>query len=181
MSESDKLEAIPLVVFEEKEKLKDFNCQTPVIDNFLHNDALKSDGLGYTSTTIIVNSNDDIVGFFTLNMATERFKVDDGHSEYLTPYVNLAYLAVDYKYCERGYGKRIVKHIYQKLSSVFLIIGFPYIYVDALAESVDFYKKVGFKMKESTEKTYKKYGCQLDRYEMMIKTNDMLSYITNDN
>lgn len=178
MNKSDKLEAIPLVVFEDKEKLKDFNCQTPVIDKFLHNDALKSDGLGYTSTTIIVNSNDEIVGFYTLNMATETFKVDDGHGVYDTPYVNLAYLAVDYKHCEKGYGRRIVKHIYRKLSSVFLIIGFPYVYVNALTESVDFYKRVGFEMDKATEKTYQEQGCRLDKYEMMIYTNDMLSYIT---
>lgn len=178
MSQSDKLEAIPLVIFDQKEKIKKFDSTVPIIDDFLHDKALESDRRGYTSTTLVINSKEEVMGFFTLNMATEYFRVEDGHSKYQVPYVNLAYLAVDYRHCDKGYGTRIIKHIYRQLCSVFMIIGFPYVFVNALSDSVEFYKKVGFTMSESDEKTYQEIGARLPKYEMIIKTDDMVNLIS---
>lgn len=178
MNQLDNLYAVPLAIFEDNESIKEFNCQTPVIDTFLQKHARISDEEGLTSTTLIINDENQVVGFFTLNLATHKIMIEGGHSEYETPFINLAYIAVDYRHCEKGYGRRIIKHIYRKLSSMFLIVGFSYLFVNALSESVEFYKKMNFMMEESAEKTYNYQGTRIEKYEMMIKMDEILEFIS---
>ena len=177
VSKSNNIYAIPLALFDDDQRLENFNCQTPILDEFLHTQARKSDNDGLTATTIIVNEENDVIGYFTLNIGTQEIQMKDTHSCYPIPFVNLAYLAVDYRHCCLGYGRRIVKYIYKKLVPTFLLLGFSYVFVQSLSDSVGFYKKLGFEMDSKNEKTFEEQGTKLEKYEMLIKVSKIISMV----
>lgn len=177
MSESDKLEAIPLDFFEDDDKLSNFNSQVPKLDEFIRNNARTSDKEMLTSTSIIVNEDKEVVAYFTLNSQAQEIKSLEDQASYQVPYVNLTYLAVDYRFCRQGYGKRIVNFIYQKLISSYIFLKFSFLNVEALTESVGFYQKLGFKMDEPVKKTYEYQGDRLSEYTLTISTDKIYEYL----
>ncbi|MEK4451303.1 GNAT family N-acetyltransferase [Paenibacillus sp. FSL L8-0506] len=134
--------------------IKDFVCEDePSIKNFLIEDALGLQKSKSAITRLYFNSQDELIGFFTLyNDLVEilkpkliKEKWDDfpkGISEF--PSIRLHYLGVDSRYRNKDYGKYLFAEIVEIASDISITSGCNFITVEALESALWFYQKYSF-------------------------------------
>ena len=142
---------LSIVPLDKSHTLFSFKCASSELNDFLKNDAL-ADQNNMISRTGLCFWNGELVGFVALVADTIEAKaVIDGleHYEYRKyPGVKIARLAVDSKFERRGIGTYLLAAAIGKTLSVCESIGCRYILVDSKKNSIDFYKKNGFKLVE---------------------------------
>lgn len=142
-----------------KSKLKQFDCGTEVLNEFISRYALKNDILGIGKTFLAFNENENLVGYFTL--ATAQLLFEDIPDEYRAklprypiPAIRIAQLAVGKELQRKGIGKWLLKQAFIKVIQVSEITGLYFITVDAKENSKSFYEHYGFIKLNDKELSY---------------------------
>lgn len=134
-----------------------FECGTSKgqkdLSDFILTDALKYQE-HFTGTTKLVFFENEIIGFFTLAASEIKLKESERSIKNLKvfPSLKLARFAIQSQYQGKGLGKDIIKFVVGLVIQLNVYIGCRFILVDALPESTDFYRKLGFE----ENLTYKK-------------------------
>ena len=131
--------------------LSPFNSSNEDLNDFLHNDAIRSQE-DLISRTYLCFWNSRLAGFFTLVTDTIEVKhvekedgIDDyGYQKY--PAIKIARMAVDEKLSGSGIGRYLLLAAVGKVHSLSQEVGCRYITVDSKNEAVGFYEKNGFKI-----------------------------------
>ncbi len=132
---------IPIDRFDQN-LLKSFDCSIQQINNFFKLNALKEHSDRLSSTYLITEENEIIIGFYTINIYSISFKNKE-KKDY--PYsINLAYFAIDKKYQNMGYGTELINIITLEILEIARKIGIRYFSVQALDNKKDWYIKRGF-------------------------------------
>jgi GNAT superfamily N-acetyltransferase len=150
-----------------------FNCKSDDLNDFLKTDALKDQEV-MVSKTYLCYWKEKIVGFFSILSDTIEVKAIDDDSVKDYPYakypgIKIARLAVDREFERRDVGTFLVLAAIGAAMSVSDIIGCRYLTVDSKTDSIDFYKKVHFKI----VKKYKQTDFQkmyIDMYPIVAMT-----------
>ena len=131
-----------------KSKLKKFDCETEVLNEFLSRYSLKNDTLRIGRTFVAFDDKDEVVGYFTL--ATAQVVYEDIPDEYrvkLPKYpilsLRIARLAVGKNFQGKGIGKWLLAQAFIKIVHVAEITGLYLIIVDAKETSKSFYEHYG--------------------------------------
>lgn len=150
--------------------LKDFECSSKDLNDFLKNDALDQQEM-YLNTTNLIMCDSKIIGFVSLltdtfklgniedenvrNKIKEKLKVTGNKNN--VPAIKIGRFAIDKKYAGKGLGKHIFRSILFSLTKFKDNVGFKYITIDAYASAFEFYVyKHDFKYREHDEKNIKK-------------------------
>ncbi len=158
----DKLEKI--------EDLKNFNCGVPSLDKYIQSGLWVSVSNHYCQAYLVKDDGDNVVAMFALSFDSlfldreDKTDLLEGFSqpeisylseEYIDIFLNktsypaleIAYLAVDWRYCRMGIGREIIECIVRKAQSQELA-GCQFITVDALStghySATGFYTNSGF-------------------------------------
>ena len=142
-----------------KSKLKDFDCGTEVLNDFLIRYSLKNDILGIGKTFVALDEREDVVGYFTLATAQVVFKdIPDTYRsklpKYPIPALRIARLAVSKNQQGKGIGKWMLAQAFIKIIHVAEITGLYFIIVDAKETSKSFYEHYGFIKFKDKELSY---------------------------
>ena len=142
-----------------KSKLKNFDCGTKVLNEFLSRYSLKNDSLGIGRTFVAFDEKDEVVGYFTL--ATAQVVYDEIPDEYRgklpkypIPSLRIARLAVGKSIQGKGIGKWLLAQAFIKIIHVAEITGLYFIIVDAKETSKSFYEHYGFIKFKDKELSY---------------------------
>lgn len=147
-----------IVSLTNRHNLNSFNCKSDDLNDFLKTDALKDQEV-MVSKTYLCYWKEKIVGFFSILADTIEVKaIDDNDSVKGYPYpkypgIKIARLAVDREFERRDVGTFLFLAAIGAAMSVSDIIGCRYLTVDSKTDSIDFYKKVHFKIVEKYKKT----------------------------
>lgn len=145
---SQELRIIPL---EKGHNLSSFSSSNEDLNDFLHNDACKSQE-DLISRTYLCIWQSRIAGFFTLVTDTIEVKLveqEDGIDDYnyqKYPAIKIARMAVDEKLSGAGVGRYLLLAAVGKVHHLSQEVGCRYITVDSKREAVGFYEKNGFKI-----------------------------------
>lgn len=126
-----------------------FECGTTKgqkdLSGFILNDALKYQE-HCTGTTKLIFFEDEVIGFYTLAASEIKLKETERSISDLKvfPALKLARFAVQTQYQGGGLGKDVIRYIVGLVIHLNVHIGCRFIIVDALPESIGFYKKLGF-------------------------------------
>lgn len=142
-----------------KSKLKDFDCGTEVLNDFLTRYSLKNDTLGIGKTFVALDEREDVVGYFTLATAQVVFEdIPDTYRsklpKYPIPALRIARLAVSENQQGKGIGKWMLTQAFIKIIHVAEITGLYFIIVDAKETSKSFYEHYGFIKFKDKELSY---------------------------
>lgn len=142
-----------------KSKLKDFDCGTEVLNDFLTRYSLKNDTLGIGKTFVALDEREDVVGYFTLATAQVVFEdIPDTYRsklpKYPIPALRIARLAVSKNQQGKGIGKWMLTQAFIKIIHVAEITGLYFIIVDAKETSKSFYEHYGFIKFKDKELSY---------------------------
>ncbi len=141
-----------------RHNLNSFNCKSDDLNEFLKTDALE-DQEDMVTKTYLCYWGEKIVGFFSILADTIEVKaIDDEDSVkgYLYPKypgIKIARLAVERVFERRDVGTFLVLAAIGVAMAVSDRIGCRYLTVDSKTDSIDFYKKVHFKIVEKYKKT----------------------------
>lgn len=128
-------------------QLKRYQSHSKEMNNFLHNEALKEQGLGYNTTHILTVAS-DIVGFISLCSDSLRLDQDEkimkDTSYTIIPALKIARLAVHKDYYSKGYGKLLLKFALVNSIKARSILGIKFITVDCYMHRLSYYIKNGF-------------------------------------
>ena len=132
-----------------KNCLKEFDCGTVELNEFLTRYALKNDNLGIGKTFVALDSKEKVVGYFTLATAQVAFKeIPDENKgklpKYPIPALRIARLAVSSECQGKGVGKWLLVQIFIKVTQVSAITGVYFLIVDAKESAKSFYEHFGF-------------------------------------
>jgi toxin-antitoxin system, toxin component, GNAT family len=108
----DELKKIKIIDSKNYSKIvKNFSCKAMELDNYLKKKAY-IDMLDAKSVTYLLFKDDELFGFYTLNISQveEDEPNDDGEIESLN-YLELKYLGIDIKYQNKGIGSTVMKEI----------------------------------------------------------------------
>ena len=131
--------------------LSSFASSNEDLNDFLHNDALKSQE-DLISRTYLCLWNSRIAGFFTLVTDTIEVKLVekedsiDDYSYQKYPAIKIARMAVDERLSGLGIGRYLLLAAVGKVHHLSQEVGCRYITVDSKKEAVGFYEKNGFKI-----------------------------------
>jgi len=145
---SQELCIIPL---EKGHNLSSFTSSNEDLNDFLHNDACKSQE-DLISRTYLCVWQSRLAGFFTLVTDTIEVKLveqEDGIDDYnyqKYPAIKIARMAVDEKLSGAGIGRYLLLAAVGKVHHLSQEVGCRYITVDSKREAVGFYEKNGFKI-----------------------------------
>lgn len=137
----------------EGHELAGFQSTNVELNNFLKNDSLR-DQKNLITKTHLCFSNGIIAGYFSMladTIEVHAIDEDDGVAGYpyrKYPCIKIARLAVDERFERKGFGRFSVFAAIGMAISVTEIIGCRYLIVDSKPESINFYKKLGFKIIE---------------------------------
>ncbi|MDP3105281.1 MAG: GNAT family N-acetyltransferase [Candidatus Methanoperedens sp.] len=151
-------EDLHIVSLTNRHELNSFNCKSDDLNDFLKTDALV-DQEDMVTKTYLCYWKEKIVGFFSILADTIEVKaIDDvdgvkGYSYPKYPGIKIARLAVDSEFERRDVGTFLIKAAIGAAMSVSDIIGCRYLMVDSKIDSIDFYKKLHFKIVEKYKKT----------------------------
>jgi len=140
---------------EEKHKadIESFQCEDePTVRNFLINEALKFHTLNIAKTRLYFNSENHLVGYFTvyndMMMIGRKKRRKHGLTELPSykyyPAVKLHYLGVDSRFRGLGYGKDLMIKIFKLSKEISEFSGCLFLTVESLRSSVNFYTKFQF-------------------------------------
>jgi GNAT superfamily N-acetyltransferase len=157
MNEEYKLVSIKDI--QQKSRLKSFDCEIDVLNEFLSKYAQKNDKLGIGKTFIALNQQDKIVGYFTLATAQVAYQeIPDDYRgklpKYPIPALRIARLAVDKELEGKGVGKWLLAQAFIKIIQVADVTGIYFIIVDAKETSKSFYEHYGFIKFKDVDLTY---------------------------
>ncbi len=132
-----------------KSKLKNFDCGTEVLNEFLFRYSLKNDTLGIGRTFVAFDENNEVTGYFTLASAQVVYEdIPDEYRvklpKYPIPSLRIARLAVSKDLQGKGIGKWLLTQAFIKIVHVAEITGLYFIIVDAKETSKSFYEHYGF-------------------------------------
>lgn len=132
-----------------KSLLKKFDCGIEKLNEFLLRYAIRNDELGIGRTFVALNSNNHILGYFTLATAQVAYQeVPDEYKgklpKYPIPALRIARLAVNKELQGNGIGKWLLSQVFIKAVQVSDITGLYLIIVDAKETSKSFYEYYGF-------------------------------------
>lgn len=142
-----------IVLLSEEHELASFQSTNADLNDFLKNDSRK-DQKNLITKTYLCFSNGTIIGFFSMLADTiEVQAIDEGDRVADYPYrkypsIKIARLAIDKRFERNGFGRFSVFAAIGLALSASDIIGCRYLMVDSKPESVNFYKKLGFKIIE---------------------------------
>jgi GNAT superfamily N-acetyltransferase len=140
-----------IVLLSEEHELTAFQSTNADLNDFLKYDSLR-DQKNLITKTYLCSSNGTIIGYFSMLADTidvHAIDVEDGVAGYpyrKYPTIKIARLAVDERFERKGFGRFSVLAAIGLALSVTEIIGCRYLMVDSKPESVNFYKKLGFKI-----------------------------------
>jgi GNAT superfamily N-acetyltransferase len=140
-----------VVPLEKHHDLSSFSSSNEDLNDFLHNDALKSQE-DLISRTYLCLRRSYLAGFFTLVTDTIEVKLverEDGIDDYAYqkyPAIKIARMAVDKKLSGAGVGRYLLLAAIGKVHHLSLEVGCRYITVDSKREAIGFYRKNGFKI-----------------------------------
>ena len=157
MNEEYKLVSIKDI--HQKSRLKSFDCEIDVLNEFLSKYAQKNDKLRIGKTFIALNQQDKIVGYFTLATAQVAYQeIPDDYRgklpKYPIPALRIARLAVDKELEGKGVGKWLLAQAFIKIIQVADVTGIYFIIVDAKETSKSFYEHYGFIKFKDEDLTY---------------------------
>lgn len=157
MNEEYKLVSIKDI--QQKSRLKSFDCEIDVLNEFLSKYAQKNDKLGIGKTFIALNQQDKIVGYFTLATAQVAYQeIPDDYRgklpKYPIPALRIARLSVDKELEGKGVGKWLLAQAFIKIIQVADVTGIYFIIVDAKETSKSFYEHYGFIKFKDEDLTY---------------------------
>ncbi len=142
---------LSIIPLEKGHDLSSFTSSSEDLNDFLHNDAIRSQE-ELISRTYICLWNHRLVGFFTLVTDTIEVKLvekEDGIDDYgyqRYPAIKIARMAVDEKLSGSGIGRHLLLAAVGKVHHLSQEVGCRYITVDSKKDAVGFYEKNGFKV-----------------------------------
>jgi GNAT superfamily N-acetyltransferase len=103
-----------IVPVSEAHARKSFDCERSGLNDFL---ALRALSPIYGKTYVLVPDIDssEVIAYFTLSPDPIEIKTD-GSIQILTRYVKLLYLAVDYRYKNKGIGTDLLLHVMRQVA-----------------------------------------------------------------
>ena len=182
---NNELKAIRLnTSFYNTESLKSFDCGDSRINDYFVNEAIGLDQENIFATTIYVNNNDNIVGFYSTSASLLLIdNRDDGLEksatrETMTEYsaIKIQYFAVDEQYQNNGVGMSLMRNMIERLilADMKYNIGFKVLYLEALTNAMDFYEYCGFNFLKSWESEQNlKSAIMVMNYEEMCDSVDI--------
>ena len=140
--------------------LSNFDSASDDLNEFLKNDAIVYEN-ELVGKTYVCTAEEKIVGYMTL--LVDSIKVEIMHDEDVVeeikhrvyPALKIGRLAVDKRYERKGIGTFLVMAAIGKARELSKTVGCRFVIVDAKQNSIDFYKRMLFKlMKKSTNRIY---------------------------
>ncbi len=126
-----------------------FCCGNIELDRFFQRYAGQNQFRYHIGTSYVLNADDGIAGFVTVSageITAEMLSKAVKHHlpDYPLPVLRIARLAVDKHYQGVGLGKKLLSYSFQLALEMKARYGCVGVVVDAKAESVVFYQKLGF-------------------------------------
>ena len=130
--------------------LKKFRSGRPALDDWLRDHALQAQASRTANTFVLQNSDDRIVGYYSLSMgsishdeATERIR--KGTGRHPIPVLLLARLAIDQHFQRQGFGRALLRDAVIRGVNISAEVAFRAIITHPIDESASaFYRKYGF-------------------------------------
>nr|WP_256871714.1 GNAT family N-acetyltransferase [Nostoc sp. TCL26-01] len=129
--------------------LKNFDCGNFDLNNYLSKYALKNQQSD-SSTTYIACSDDNVIGYYTLTVASviqenAPPRISKGLPKYPIPVALLARLAVSKEFQKKGIGRGLLKNCLIRVNEAADLIGIRALLVHAKDEKVrDWYQQFDF-------------------------------------
>ena len=125
-----------------------FHCGDYDLDVFFHNYALENEEENISRTFVLLTKKErQIVGYFTLScggLLEKELGSNKKYPKYQLPMVRLGRLAIAPQYQKKGFGRRILLHIFQTVLDVSKKVAILGIFVDAKEKSVSYYQQFNF-------------------------------------
>lgn len=130
--------------------LTKFSSGKPALDDWLKDHALQAQASRTANTFVLQNSDNDIVGYYSLSMgsishdeATERIR--KGTGRHPIPVLLLARLAIDQHFHNQGYGRALLRDAVIRGVNISADVAFRAIITHPIdKDASDFYCKYGF-------------------------------------
>jgi ribosomal protein S18 acetylase RimI-like enzyme len=140
---------IEIRVLDKDDDISSFECGISELDQFLKQYAKQNQFRHYIGTTYLLIVEDKIVGYVSVSASSIRIDelslvANKKLPNYPLPILRLTRLAVDKNYQKSGFGKMLLRFVFElslKQKEQFGCFG---LVVDAKQESVDFYRQFGF-------------------------------------
>jgi len=138
-----------------------FRCEPPekaddIGDFIVQGVAAKAEAAGWLRTYIAEDHEGQLVGYFSLMADTislgEGADPTAGHYK-TAPAIKLARIGLDYRQQNKGLGKKLFYVALDQVHAVGRLVGVRYLTLDAVAEKVSLYEKLGFQATTSTQPT----------------------------
>jgi ribosomal protein S18 acetylase RimI-like enzyme len=145
------LDDLQVEYLKESHNLSLFHCKNDDLNDFLKNDAKKSQDDLISRTYLCLRQN-SIIGYLTIVTDTievkliERDDAVDGYPYPRYPAIKIARLAVDEEFEGRGIGRFLLFWATGKVYQLSNEVGCRYITLDSKREALGFYQKFGFKL-----------------------------------
>jgi ribosomal protein S18 acetylase RimI-like enzyme len=141
---------IEIRVLNKDDDTSTFDCDTSELNQFLKQYAKQNQFKHYIGTTYVLIFEDKIVGYVSVSASSIRIDelslvTDKKLPNYPLPILRLTRLAVDKNYQKSGFGKMLLRFVFEltlKQKEQFGCFG---LIVDAKRPSVSFYEQFGFK------------------------------------
>lgn len=142
---------------EYRDSIENFTCtDEPSVEIFLKEYALKYHQNNLAKTRLYFNENRELIGYFTLftdyitvpksKRNQNQWKLTSVHGKQMYPAIRLHYLGIDEKFRSQGFGKILLFFAIDICKDIAEEIGCVFLSIEALNNSVDFYKKFHFKL-----------------------------------
>ena len=131
--------------------MKKFDCGNTQINEFFKQNSFSEKAQNELLTFILIDAEAQrIAGFFSSTTGSMEFKEksDSGIEKSEEPYINLAYFAIDREYQGVGLGRSLMREFFRLSLTVAFYTKISMIYLESVDESVNFYKRLGYKLKD---------------------------------
>ena len=143
-----------------KTMIEDFDCGNENINKFLKEKSLGEKALDELVTFILIDGQKRcIAGFFSSTTGSMEFaekQENDDFEKSEETFINLAYFAIDKRYQRRGLGRSLMVEFFRLSLTIAFYTKISMIYLESVDESVNFYKKLGYKLQDE-RKSPEKY------------------------
>lgn len=130
--------------------VRPFDCGEPSLNEYLKRYAFKNDQNNISRTFVLVNSDENIIGYYSVCACSIEFneipeEMSGRLPKYPIPGALIARLAVDSSVQGNDYGSRLLIHALQRINQTSEELGIKIVVVDALHEKArSFYERYGF-------------------------------------
>ena len=162
--------------------IESFDCGDSRLNDFFANEALALDQENYLATTVLLDSNSSIVGFFTTSASKLEVEpmsnllpvpvVRETMSEYAA--IKIDYFAISKDFQNMGLGKDMMRLLLNGLiqADSRYGVGFKVVFLEALSNAMDFYESIGF----SYLKPWESENLNLSSAVMIINHESLIRY-----